>query len=95
MNLKLSENMQAAVLRLAHHFCGPHPLPFQLITNKRKILGNQVNGRGVKVIGRFTIVAVFATSIGFIVSLFMYYDTCTSFIAQKRNHILIGITMYL
>jgi Mn2+/Fe2+ NRAMP family transporter len=41
------------------------------MTNNRKIMRNQVNGRGINVLGWFTTAAVFAMRISSVISLFL------------------------
>lgn len=42
-----------------------------LMTNSRAIMGNRVNGRAINVLGWITTAAIFAASVGLVVSWFV------------------------
>ena len=42
-----------------------------LMTNNRKIMGNRVNGLGLNILGWITVTAIFAATVGLVVTWFM------------------------
>jgi Mn2+/Fe2+ NRAMP family transporter len=42
-----------------------------LMTNNRKIMGRQTNGRGINILGWVTTTAIFAATVGLVVTWFM------------------------
>jgi len=49
----------------------PLLLLIMLMTNNRKIMGNRVNGPGLNILGWLTVAAIFAATVGLIVTWFM------------------------
>ena len=43
-------------------------LLIMLMTNNRSIMGDRVNGRGINILGWITTVAIFAATVGLVIS---------------------------
>ena len=49
----------------------PMILLIMLMTNNRKIMGDRVNGRGLNILGWITTAAIFAATVGLVITWFM------------------------